>query len=39
MAWTVVRQDASAVRLRSAPHGQQGYPFCLEIEAEYRLDP
>ena len=38
-AWTVVRQDASAVRLRSAPHGQQGYPFCLEIEAEYRLDP
>jgi aldose 1-epimerase len=27
------------VLLRSAPHGQQGYPFCLEIEAEYRLDP
>jgi aldose 1-epimerase len=26
------------VRLRSAPHGQQGYPFGLEIEAEYRLD-
>ena len=23
--------------LRSAPHGPQGYPFCLEIEAEYRL--
>ena len=39
MAWTVIRQDASAVLLRSAPHGQQGYPFCLEIEAEYRLDP
>jgi aldose 1-epimerase len=39
MAWTVIRQDASAVMLRSAPHGQQGYPFCLEIEAEYRLDP
>jgi aldose 1-epimerase len=38
-AWTAVRQDASAVLLRSAPHGQQGYPFCLEIEAEYRLDP
>ncbi len=38
-AWTVVRQDTSAVRLRCAPHGQQGYPFCLEIEAEYRLDP
>jgi len=37
-AWTAVHQDASAVRLRSAPHGQQGYPFGLEIEAEYRLD-
>jgi aldose 1-epimerase len=39
MPWTAVRQDASTVLLRSAPHGQQGYPFCLEIEAEYRLDP
>jgi aldose 1-epimerase len=39
MAWTVVRQDVGAVLLRSAPHGQQGYPFCLEIDAEYRLDP
>ena len=36
--WTVIRHEASAVLLRSAPHGQQGYPFCLEIEAEYRLD-
>ncbi len=39
MAWTLVRRDAGAVLLRSAPHGQQGYPFSLEIEAEYRLDP
>ena len=39
MPWTVVTRHASAVLLRSAPHGQQGYPFCLEIEAEYRLDP
>jgi aldose 1-epimerase len=39
LAWTVVRQDADAVLLRSAPHGHQGYPFCLEIETEYRLDP
>jgi aldose 1-epimerase len=39
MPWTAVHQDASSVRLRSAPHGQQGYPFCVEIEAEYRLDP
>jgi len=38
MPWTVIRHDAGAVLLRSAPHGQQGYPFCLEIEAEYRLD-
>ena len=38
-AWTPVRQDTSTVRLRSAPHGQQGYPFGLEIEAEYALDP
>ncbi|HTQ90683.1 MAG TPA: aldose 1-epimerase family protein [Streptosporangiaceae bacterium] len=38
-AWTAVRQDTGVVRLRSAPHGQQGYPFGLEIEAEYALDP
>src|SRR5206468_8707180 len=37
-AWSAVQQDASTVRLRSAPHGHQGYPFGLEIEAEYRLD-
>jgi aldose 1-epimerase len=38
-AWTLIRHNASAVLLRSAPHGYQGYPFCLEIDAEYRLDP
>jgi aldose 1-epimerase len=38
-AWTAAGQDSSWVRLRYAPHGQQGYPFGLEIEAEYRLDP
>jgi aldose 1-epimerase len=37
--WTAVQHDASAVRLRSAPHAYQGYPFSVEIEAEYRLDP
>ena len=37
-AWAAVRQDADSVLLRSAPHGHQGYPFCVEIEAEYRLD-
>jgi aldose 1-epimerase len=38
-AWSPVRHDTSAVLLRNVPHGQQGYPFCLEIDAEYRLDP
>ena len=38
-AWTLVRHDASTVLLRSAPHGYQGYPFCLEVDAEYRLHP
>ena len=37
-AWALVRHDASAVVLRTAPHGQQGYPFCLQIDAEYRLE-
>jgi aldose 1-epimerase len=39
MAWTPLRHGASAVVLRSAPHGQQGYPFCLEITVEYSLHP
>jgi aldose 1-epimerase len=38
-AWALIRHNASAVLLRSIPHGYQGYPFCLEIDAEYRLDP
>ena len=37
MIWTSVWRDASAVLLRSAGHGQDEYPFCLEIDAEYRL--
>ena len=39
MAWTAVSHDTGSVLLRSAPHGEQGYPFCLEIDAGYRLDP
>jgi aldose 1-epimerase len=39
MAWTPLRHEPSVVMLRSAPHGQQGYPFCLEITAEYSLHP
>jgi aldose 1-epimerase len=38
MSWTAVRHDADSVLLRVALLGQQGYPFCLDIEAEYRLD-
>jgi aldose 1-epimerase len=37
-AWTLVRHDADRVLLRSVPYGQRGYPFCLQIDAEYRLD-
>jgi aldose 1-epimerase len=36
-AWTPVRRDAESVLLRCAPHGQQGYPFSVEIDAEYRV--
>ena len=37
-AWRAVMHDVSTVLLRSVPHGEQGYPFCLEIDAEYRLE-
>jgi aldose 1-epimerase len=37
MTWTLVRHDPDRVLLRNPPHGQQGYPFCLEIDAEFRL--
>jgi aldose 1-epimerase len=36
-AWTPVTRGGAAVVLRSAPHGYQGYPFCVEIDAEYRV--
>jgi len=38
-AWTAVSHDTGTVLLRSAPHGQQGYPFRPEVDAGYRLDP
>jgi len=38
-AWTPVTHAAGAVVLRSVPHAYQGYPFCVEIDAEYRLEP
>ncbi len=37
-AWTPVTHGADAVVLRSPAHGYQGYPFCVEIDAEYRLE-
>jgi aldose 1-epimerase len=37
-AWTLVGHDADRVLLRNPPHGQQGYPFSLEIDAEYHLE-
>lgn len=37
-AWAPVSHDASSVVLRCAPHGWQGYPFCVEIEAAYRVE-
>jgi aldose 1-epimerase len=36
--WQLVTRSDDSMLLRSIPHGQQGYPFCLEIDAEYRLD-
>lgn len=38
LPWTAVTRDTDAVLLRCAPHGSQGFPFCLEVDAEYRLD-
>jgi aldose 1-epimerase len=37
-AWTRLTHADGTVVLRSAPHGYQGYPFCVEIDAEYRLE-
>jgi aldose 1-epimerase len=35
--WQAVRQDRHAVVLRCVLLGRTGYPFCLEMEVEYRL--
>ncbi len=37
-AWAPVTHAGRAVVLRSGPHGYQGYPFCVEIDAEFRLE-
>jgi aldose 1-epimerase len=36
--WLPVAHDRSEVTLRSVPHGQQGYPFAVQVEVTYRLD-
>jgi aldose 1-epimerase len=38
-AWTPVTQDGAQVTLRCLPHGQQGYPFAVQVDATYRVDP
>jgi aldose 1-epimerase len=38
-AWVPVRHERDSVVLKHLPHGYAGYPFCLEINAEYRLTP
>ena len=35
--WPVVRHDHHAVTLRQGLLGRTGYPFCLDLEVEYRL--
>ena len=37
VAWLPVRHEPDSIVLRHLPHGYAGYPFCLEVEAEYRL--
>jgi aldose 1-epimerase len=37
-SWTKVAHDRNEVTLRCAPHGQQGYPFAVEVDATYRLE-
>ena len=37
--WQPAAQAADAVRLRHVLYGRPGYPFCLELTAEYRLSP
>jgi aldose 1-epimerase len=36
--WTRVAHDSAEVTLRSIPHGQQGYPFAVQVDVTYRLD-
>src|SRR5579862_1501624 len=37
--WDAAAHGADAVTLRHVLYGSPGYPFCLELAAEYRLEP
>jgi aldose 1-epimerase len=37
MPWAAVHHGAEAVLLRTPVLGRAGYPFCLEMDAEYQL--
>jgi aldose 1-epimerase len=37
LPWAAVRHSADTVLLRTAALGRPGYPFCLEMDAEYQL--
>ena len=37
MPWAAVRHSAESVLLRAVVLGRAGYPFCLEMDAEYHL--
>lgn len=36
-AWSLVTHEPDAVVLRHGAHGEQGYPFCIEIDVTYAL--
>jgi aldose 1-epimerase len=36
--WARVAHDRGEVTLRSVPHGQQGYPFAVQVDVTYRLN-
>jgi aldose 1-epimerase len=36
--WTRIAHDRNEVTLRSVPHGQQGYPFAVQVDVTYRLN-
>ena len=37
--WSAAEHEAGRVLMRHVLLGRTGYPFCLVLEAEYRLDP